>query len=108
MILAPRAVAAKKFGIARWALTLAPSVVARARRIRPLGRHGLDPGGPPALGAATAVPPALGLTVHAALGGAAVLPAAPEPDGEEIVRLALQNQVAPTAPQGRLAVLGGG
>jgi len=79
VLLASRAVAAKKFDIARWALTLAPSVVAPARRIRPLRRRGLGPGSPPALGAATAVPPALGLTVHAALGGAAVLPAGPPP-----------------------------
>jgi hypothetical protein len=78
-LFASRAIAAKNFGIVRWALTLAPSVVAPARRIRPLGRRGLGPGGPPALGAATAVSPALGLAVHAALGGPAVLPAGPPP-----------------------------
>jgi hypothetical protein len=79
VLVASRSIAARKFGIGRWALTLAPSVVAPGRRIRPLGRRGLGPGGPPAPGAATAVPPALGLTVHAALGGAAVLPAGPPP-----------------------------
>ena len=77
MLLTSRAIAAKKFGIARWALTLAPSVVGPARRIRPLGRRGLGAGSPPALGAAAAVPPALGLAIHATLGGAAVLPAGP-------------------------------
>jgi hypothetical protein len=77
MLVAPRSIAAKNLGIGRWALTLAPSVVAPARRIRSLGRRGLGPCSPPALGAATAVPPALGLTVHAALGGPAVLPAGP-------------------------------
>src|SRR6185312_14367105 len=77
VLLAPRPVAAKNLDIARWAPTLAPSVVAPARRIRPLGGLGLVPGGPPALGAATAVPPALGLAVHAALGGPAILAAGP-------------------------------
>jgi hypothetical protein len=77
VLLAPRAIAGKKFGIGRWALALAPSVVALARRVRALGGRG--PGGPPALGAATAVPPALGLAVHAALGGPPILAAGPPP-----------------------------
>jgi len=79
VLLAPRTIAAKKFGIGRWALTLAPWVVAPARRGRALGKRGLGTGGPPALGAATAVPPALGLAVHPALGAPAVLPAGPPP-----------------------------
>jgi len=68
MLVAPRSIAAKNLGIGRWALTLAPSVIAPARRGRALGERGLGPGSPPALGAATAVPPALGLAVHPALG----------------------------------------
>jgi hypothetical protein len=75
VLFAAGTVAARKSGIVRWALTLARRRRTAARRIRHRGIGGPGFGHTPALGAATSVPPALGLAFLLAVGGPPVLPA---------------------------------
>jgi hypothetical protein len=88
-------IAAKKFGIPGWALTLAGLRRARAARIRCRREHFLGSGGLPTFRAATSPPPALSLPVFPSLGGLPVLPAGaplpPAPRGGPALRAAIAS-----------------
>ena len=77
VLIAAGTIAAKKFGLDGWALTLAPQSRTRARRVRRRGERFLGLGGccPTTLGTATAIPLALGLTFFPTFGSLLILPA---------------------------------
>ncbi len=101
-------VAARKSGIVRGALTLARRRRTAARRIRHRGVGGPGFGRTPALGAATSVPPALGLAFLLAVGGPPVLPAglpSPPPTGRRAALGATVPGLGVARSEGLLAPL---